>query len=73
MQYTAKKIGTLLLTMLLVSAFTFFAFSLLSGDAALKMLGTNATPERLAAMRADMTRSVIEKDEKLQAKLASKA
>jgi ABC-type dipeptide/oligopeptide/nickel transport system permease component len=51
MRYTARKIGTLLLTMLLVSVFTFFAFSLLSGDAAERMLGTQATPERLEALR----------------------
>lgn len=63
MRYTAKKIGTLLLTMLLVSAFTFFAFSLLSGDAAVKMLGTNATPERLAALREELglNRPLIER------------
>ena len=35
MRYTARKIGTLLLTMLLVSVFTFFAFSLLSARNAL--------------------------------------
>ncbi|MBQ9459704.1 MAG: ABC transporter permease [Oscillospiraceae bacterium] len=54
MRYTAKKIGTLLLTMVLVSLFVFFAFSLLSGDAAVRMLGTEATPERLAALRAEL-------------------
>ena len=54
MRYTAKKIGMLLLTMLLVSVFTFFAFSLLSGDAAERMLGTQATPERLEALRVQL-------------------
>jgi ABC-type dipeptide/oligopeptide/nickel transport system permease component len=54
MRYTAKKIGTLLLTMVLVSLFVFLAFSLLSGDAAERMLGTEATPERLAALRAEL-------------------
>ncbi len=54
MRYTAKKIGTLLLTMVLVSFFVFLAFSLLSGDAAERMLGTEATPERLAALRAEL-------------------
>ncbi len=54
MRYTAKKIGTLLLTLVLVSLFVFFAFSLLSGDAAERMLGTEATPERLAALRAEL-------------------
>ncbi|MBE7003045.1 MAG: ABC transporter permease, partial [Ruminococcaceae bacterium] len=54
MRYTAKKIGTLLLTMVLVSMFVFLAFSLLSGDAATRMLGTEATPERLSALRAEL-------------------
>lgn len=54
MRNTAKKIGTLLLTMVLVSLFVFLAFSLLSGDAAERMLGTEATPERLEALRAGL-------------------
>ncbi len=54
MRYTAKKIGTLLLTMVLVSLFVFIAFSLLTGDAAERILGTEATPERLAALRAEL-------------------
>ncbi len=54
MRYTAKKIGTMLLTMVLVSLFVFTAFSLLSGDAAERILGTEATPERLAALRAEL-------------------
>lgn len=54
MRYTAKKIGTLLLTMVLVSLFVFFAFSLISGDAAVRMLGTEATPERLDALREEL-------------------
>ncbi len=54
MRYTAKKIGTLLLTMVLVSVFVFLAFSLLSGDAATRLLGTEATPERLAALREEL-------------------
>ncbi|MBO4914300.1 MAG: ABC transporter permease [Oscillospiraceae bacterium] len=54
MRYTAKKIGTLVLTMVLVSLFVFLAFSLLSGDAATRMLGTEATPERLEALRAEL-------------------
>ena len=54
MRYTAKKIGTLLLTMVLVSLFVFLAFSLIAGDAAERMLGTEATPERLEALRAEL-------------------
>lgn len=40
--------------MLMVSFLTFAAFSLISGDAATAMLGTSATPERLAALRAEL-------------------
>lgn len=54
MRYAARKTGTMLLTMVLVSLLTFFAFSLLSGDAAERMLGTEATPERLEALRAEL-------------------
>ncbi|MBR6738474.1 MAG: ABC transporter permease [Oscillospiraceae bacterium] len=51
MRYSIKKIGTMLLTMVIVSFLTFVAFSLLAGDAAEIILGTEATPERLAALR----------------------
>ena len=54
MRYTAKKIVALLLTMVLVSLFVFIAFSLLSGDAAARLLGTEATPERVAALRGEL-------------------
>ncbi|MBQ5740036.1 MAG: ABC transporter permease [Oscillospiraceae bacterium] len=54
MRHTLKKIGAMLLTMLIVSFLTFTAFSLLSGDAAERMLGTEATPERLEALRIEM-------------------
>ncbi|MCF2619087.1 ABC transporter permease [Oscillibacter valericigenes] len=51
MRYTAKKLATMLLTMVIVSLLTFVAFSLLSGDAATRLLGTEATPEKLEALR----------------------
>ena len=54
MRYTAKKIATMLLTMVIVSFLTFVAFSLLSGDAATRLLGTKATPERLEALRIEL-------------------
>ena len=41
MRYTAKKIATMLLTMVIVSFLTFVAFSLLSGDAATRLLAWN--------------------------------
>ena len=54
MRYAAKKIAAMLLTMVIVSFLAFTAFSLISGDAAEIMLGTQATPERLAALRAEL-------------------
>ena len=54
MKYAAKKIAAMLLTMVIVSLLAFTAFSLISGDAAEIMLGTQATPERLAALRAEL-------------------
>lgn len=54
MKYILKRVLTLLATMLTVSFLTFAAFSLISGDTATAMLGTAATPERLAALRAEL-------------------
>lgn len=54
MKYAARRLTTLLVTMLLVSLLAFLAFDLISGDPAEIMLGTQATPERLAALRAEM-------------------
>lgn len=52
MKYALKRVGMLLVTMLLVSFLTFLAFALVSGDPAAAKLGTEATPERLAELRA---------------------
>jgi ABC-type dipeptide/oligopeptide/nickel transport system permease component len=41
----------MLLTLLLVSMLIFFVFSIIPGDGVLSALGTNATPERVEAMR----------------------
>ena len=54
MKYAAKKIAAMLLTMVIVSLLAFTAFSLISGDAAEIMLGTQVTPERLAALRTEL-------------------
>ena len=54
MKYAWKRGLTLLVTMLIVSFLTFAAFDLISGDAATAMLGTAATPERLAALREEL-------------------
>ena len=46
MKYAAKRILMLLVTMLLVSFFTFAAFALVSGDPAQAILGTQAPAAR---------------------------
>ncbi len=54
MKYAAKKIGLMLLTMVIVSFLAFLAFQVIPGNPAVKLLGTEATPERIAALRAEM-------------------
>lgn len=44
----------MLITILLVSFLVFLAFELIPGDPALAKLGTNATPEKLSALREQM-------------------
>ena len=51
MKYAAKRIAMLLLTMVIVSLLAFVAFDLISGDPATAMLGTEDTPEKVAALR----------------------
>lgn len=53
-KYVLQRIAMLFVTMLLVSLFAFIAFELISGDAATAMLGTEATPERLEALREEL-------------------
>ncbi|MFO1425694.1 MAG: ABC transporter permease [Steroidobacteraceae bacterium] len=47
----ARRVGTSLLTLLLISAVVFAITSLLPGDAAEQALGQGATPETVAALR----------------------
>lgn len=54
MRYAGKKIMTMLITLFAVSFFVFLSFYLISGDPATAMLGTQATPERLAALRQEL-------------------
>lgn len=54
MKYAAKRIAMLLVTMLVVSFLAYVAFDLISGDPAEIMLGTQATPEALAALREEL-------------------
>lgn len=54
MKYAAKKLFLLLLTMGIVSFLAFGAFQVVAGDPATDLLGTEATPERVAALRHEM-------------------
>lgn len=49
-----KKLITLVIALFLISVIVFFAFSVIPADAAVAKLGTNATPERLEALREEM-------------------
>ena len=54
MKYILKKIITLILALFLISVIIFLAFSVIPGDAAVAKLGTDATPERIAALKEQM-------------------
>ena len=54
MKYALKRVAMLLLTMVIVSLLTFVAFDLISGDPATAMLGTEATPEKITALREEL-------------------
>ena len=52
--YILRRVGLLLVTMILVSLLTFAAFALVSGDPARTMLGTDATEAQVEALRHEM-------------------
>jgi ABC-type dipeptide/oligopeptide/nickel transport system permease component len=52
--FIGKRLSITALTLLLVSLLTFLAFSVIPGDPALLALGTDATEEQIAALRAEM-------------------
>lgn len=54
MRYILKKLSTLVVTLLLVSIVAFLAFQIIPGDPTTKLLGTSATPEKVAALRAEL-------------------
>ncbi len=54
MKQVIKKIITTVLTLVIVSFLLFLAFELIPGDPARAKLGTDATPEQIAALRAQM-------------------
>lgn len=53
-KYVLKKMGALIITLLITSAVIFFIFNLIPGDPAVNKLSTNATPAEIAAMRTKM-------------------
>ncbi|WMJ85966.1 ABC transporter permease [Anaerocolumna sp. MB42-C2] len=54
MKYIIRKFTALILTLLLVSFFTFIAFQVIPGDSAVASLGTSATKEAIEALREEM-------------------
>lgn len=53
-KYVAKKLIMLLVTLLVTSFVVFFIFNIIPGDPAVHKLGTQATPERIEALRNEM-------------------
>lgn len=54
MKYVCRKLVTMLLTLFAVTLFVFLSFHVISGDPATSMLGTEATPARVAALREEL-------------------
>ncbi len=54
MKYIIKKFGMMVATLLVVSICVFLAFNIIPGDPALKMLGTEASPELVEQVRNEM-------------------
>ena len=54
MKYVIKKAVATVVTLFAVTLFVFLAFHLISGDPATSILGTEATPVKLAALREEM-------------------
>lgn len=54
MRYVLKKAGIFILTLFVVSVLVFLAFQIIPGDPSTNMLGTQATPEKIAALREEL-------------------
>jgi len=54
MKYICKKLITLIMTLFMVSAAVFLTFQIIPGDVVTSILGTEATPEREAALREEL-------------------
>ncbi len=52
--YVLKKVISLMFTLLLTAFLVFLAFSVIPGDPVTTMLGTQATPEKVAALREEL-------------------
>ncbi len=54
MKYVGKKLLTMFLTLFAVTLFVFLSFHVISGDPATSMLGTEATPIKVEALREEL-------------------
>lgn len=54
MKYIVKKLGMMLLTMVIVSFFAFLAFQVIPGDPTTKLLGADATAEAVEELRQEL-------------------
>ena len=54
MKNIVKKALMMILTMVIVSFFAFLAFQIIPGDPTTKILGSEATAESVAALRAEL-------------------
>ncbi len=54
MKYILKKLFALIITLLIVSLLAFLAFSVIPGDPTARLLGMDASPEQVAALRAQL-------------------
>ena len=51
MKRIGKKVASLIITLFIVSLLAFLAFQIIPGDPTTKILGTNASPEKVAQLR----------------------
>ena len=54
MKLVLKKIISLIITLFIVSLLAFLAFQIIPGDPTTKLLGTNATPEKVTQLRSQL-------------------
>jgi len=58
-RYIARRLLSLVLTLVLASLIVFLAMEVVPGDPASVMLGVNAQPETLAALRQELERHTL--------------